>query len=67
MAKELKAQEKKEQSPFSPKEKQEVVQDIHQLTERSFQSFSVSSKQYFVLAVPILPKVSFSIFHPPTV
>ena len=68
MMKEMKEQEKKEQSPAAPiKEKQETVQYFQKITEFAFDIVTEIKKSNSFYLFPKTESVSFSIFHPPTV
>ena len=68
MMKELKEQEKKEQSPTAPtKEKQETVQFFQKSTSSGFNIFAKEKKYNGFYLLPKVQSVSFSVFHPPTV
>ena len=68
MMKEMKEQEKKEQSPAAPiKEKQETVQYFQTNTACTFITFTETKKYSSFYLLPKTESVSFSIFHPPTV
>lgn len=68
MMKELKEQEKKEQSPSTPvKEKQETIQFFQSSTLFSFNPFQEIKKQNSIYLLAKTQEVTFSIFHPPTV
>ena len=68
MMKELKEQEKKEQSPSTPvKEKQETIQFFQSTFIFSFNSFQETKKQNTIYLLAKTQEVTFSIFHPPTV
>lgn len=68
MLKEMKEQDKKEQSPSAPtKEKQETVQFFHRKVELTFNHFTETKKYTSFYLLPKMQSVSFSIFHPPTV
>lgn len=64
--KELKAQEKKEQSTGSTsKEKHETVQFIQGRTSAALVSSVQSDHQFATYIFSSLPEVAFSVFHPP--
>lgn len=66
--KEMKEQEKREQSPTAPiKEKQETVQFFQTNTAFTFNTCTETKKYSSFYLLPKIPSVSLSIFHPPTV
>lgn len=68
LMKEMKEQEKKEQSPTTPtKVKQETVQLFQKNTPFAFYIFDKKGEYNSFYRLPKPQTVNFSIFHPPTV